>query len=188
MSAKKPIDLVEEHVSKNTRAQRAAGETLLTPKIPLMLKAPAKLKGEVARNTWKETVALYFGLDARIVSALDRGLLVDYCITCGQLAEIDALRANAMSNYLKAQKSLDTMLASKKKTDIDSKKLLQLINAVNWQMDSIIKLDNRVDRKRALLHTMRQALYLTPRSRAGVVPQDRVPEPPPSSLAKLLDG
>lgn len=35
--------------------------------------------------------------------------------------------------------------------------------------DAIVKLDARVDQKRKLLFSLRQSLYLTPRSRAGAV-------------------
>lgn len=176
MPAKKPVSLNKRHDTKAVRMKRIASEAALTPKFPLMLRAPAKLIGAVARTKWKETVALYFSLDARIVSVLDRGLLEDYCATCGQLAEIDNLRAKALANYFQSQKKLDKIKA--RLEEIDPKKVLQLINAVNWQMDLIIKLDGRTDRKRALLHTMRQSLYLTPRSRAGMIPDDKLPEKP----------
>jgi hypothetical protein len=190
MPAKKPQSLNKRHSTKTERQQRADHEAALTPKSSLKIEPPAQLSGTVARDTWTETMALYFALDARIVSVLDRGLLVDYCTTTDQLAEIDDLRAKAMSNYIKSQKSLDKVLEGKKKNPdtINPKELLQLINAVNWQMDEIIKLDSRADRKRALLHTMRQSLYLTPRSRAMMVPPDKAPEPPQSAMAKILDG
>jgi hypothetical protein len=188
MPAKKPVSLNKRHDTKAVRKKREAGEAALTPKFPLMLRAPAKLTGAVARTTWKETVALYLGLDARIVSVLDRGLLMDFCVISGQLAEIDDLRAKARRNYFKAQIRLDRIRESKKHPVLDPKQLQLLINAVNWQMDLILKLDSRADRKRALLHTMRQSLYLTPRSRAMMVPERKTPEPLKSDMEKLLDG
>jgi hypothetical protein len=40
----------------------------------------------------------------------------------------------------------------------------------------VVKVDGRVDRKRALLLQLRQSLYLTPRSRAGVMPKSKSEE------------
>jgi hypothetical protein len=50
----------------------------------------------------------------------------------------------------------------------------------------IVKLDARVDRKRALLHQWRQSLYLTPRARAGVPAQVKEEEEAPDELELLL--
>lgn len=184
MPARKPQDLITRSETKATKRRRAANETSLTPKNPLTVVPPPQLTGDVARDTWQETVTLYFALDARIVSILDRGLLLDYCTTTQQLAEIDELRRQAMQNYIKANGALDK--AHEKETD--AKGMAKLIAAVNWSLDEIIKLDGRADRKRALLHTMRQSLYLTPRSRAGVAPPEKPPEKPRSRMAEIIDG
>jgi hypothetical protein len=44
-------------------------------------------------------------------------------------------------------------------------------------IDVIVKLDARSERKRAHMQRLRESLYLTPRSRAGVAPEKKVEEP-----------
>lgn len=127
---------------------------------------------------------MYLTLDARIVSLLDVGLLIDYCIATQQLSEIDDLRGVAMNNQNNAQSNLEKLDPAK----TDPKTLAQLTQAVNWAFDLILKLDARVDNKRKMLHTMRQSLYLTPRSRAGAQPTEREPEKPKSKMAQIIDG
>lgn len=186
MPAKKPAALITRSDTKANRRKRVDGETAITPKQPLDERPPAQLTGAIARAIWQETVSMYFALDARIVSLLDRGLLMDYCVACEQLAQIDELRATSMTNYTQMQSSLDKVLETKK--EIDPKLLTRMVNAVNRSLDEIIKLDARADRKRALLHTFRQSLMLTPRSRGGVTPDEKQAEKPKSELDKLIDG
>ena len=121
------------------------------------------------------------------MSILDRGLLIDFCIACEQLAQIDGLRTIAMQNYNKAQQSLEKILNSRKQ-EINAKLFMQLNNSVNWSMDQIIKLDARADAKRKMLLSMRQSLYLTPRARAGAAPSEKPVEKPKSAMAQLIDG
>ncbi|MGA2504214.1 MAG: hypothetical protein ABSG01_09010 [Anaerolineales bacterium] len=187
MPARKSKDLIVRHEIKADRTQRAEHEAALTPRKPLTVKAPAELTGAISQAVWKETVSLYFTLDARIVSILDKGLLIDYCIASEQLAQIDGLRSTAMDNYNKDQITLNKIYNSKKQ-DIDVKALLLLINSVNGAMDEIIKLDARVDAKRKMILAMRQSLYLTPRARAGAIPNEKPAEKPKSATDLLIDG
>jgi hypothetical protein len=186
MSAKKPVGLLSYHQSKDECQQRLAGEADLRPKDPLQINPPARLTGHpAASGLWRQTIKMYQGLSTEIVSLLDQGILVDYCIMNEQLSEMDQLRITACKNYASAQKMLDRLV---KKNELDPKLLIKQLNAVNWALDEIVKLDARVDRKRALLYALRMALYLTPRSRAGVVPPEKAPEKPKSAMEKLLDG
>lgn len=184
MPAAKPKDLTKRHNTKTDRRKRADGEAAITPVIPLTVTPPSQLSGEVAIRTWTETIAIYLRLPAAIVSILDLGLLTDYCIANQQLSEIDALRTDAMTTYDRASKALETVPSS-----TDAKTLTALINAVNFAFDELLKLDARCDQKRKMLHTMRQSLYLTPRSRAGYVPPERDPEKKKrSDMSMIIDG
>jgi hypothetical protein len=186
MPAKKPASLVVKHDVKAARKKRAAGEAALQPRVNLQLKAPGRLKGYRGAGTlWRRMIEMYRGLDAAIVSRLDQDMLVSYCILDVQEAEMDKLRAAAFKNYTKAQATLDRRAA---KEEIDPKVLIKWQDSVNWALGTIVKLDARVDRKRALLHVLRQSLYLTPRSRAGVTPPEKAPEKPKGDMEKLLDG
>ena len=48
-------------------------------------------------------------------------------------------------------------------------------------------MDARLDGKRKLIFSLAQSLYLTPRSRAGVAPEEKDGEEPQSDMDKLLD-
>ena len=186
MPAKKPASLNKRHDLKAVRKKRTDGEAALQPKNPLLLKPPARLKEyRGAGALWRRMIEMYRGLDAAIVSRMDQDMLVSYCILDVQEAEMDNLSAAAVKNYIKAQEILDRIA---KKDDVDPKLLIKWQDSVNWCLGNIVKLDARVDRKRALLHVLRQSLYLTPRSRAGVAPAEKAPEKPKGDMEKLLDG
>jgi hypothetical protein len=186
MPAKKPAGLITRAETKADRKQRADGEAALKPRDPLRMKPPARLTGHVVASAlWRRMISMYSGLAAEIVTRLDEDMLVSYCILEEQLAEMDRLRTTAQKNYERAQKTLDLWAA---KEDVDIKELIKWQNSVNWGLDSVTKLDARVDRKRALLHVLRQSLYLTPRSRAGVAPPEKPPEEPKSEMEKILEA
>jgi hypothetical protein len=157
MPAAKPADLIERHETAAETAQRAQAEASMRPRSGLQKTPPAALKDKaVAQREWRRAMNLYGQLEAEIVTALDYSILLQYCILCDQLAEMDALRQGLM--------------------DEDEK-----------DIDAIVKLDARLDRKRALLHSMQQSLYLTPRARAGTAPKKKEKEPEKDPLELLLD-
>jgi hypothetical protein len=186
MPAKKPADLIVKHDTKTDQHRREYRQELLTPKQELTNIPPRELTGEIAQALWMETINSYISLDARIVTAFDCGLLIDYCNTCQQLVEIDYLRSTAMSNYNKDESALARVLYSK--GNMDLQELLKLINAVNKSLDEVIKLDARADNKRKVIHIFRQSLMLTPRSRGGISPDEKPQEKPQSEMAKIIDG
>ena len=186
MPAKKPVDLIVRDETKSMRRHRRSQSERMTPKKALSAKPPRELTGPVERATWAATVQLYMELDARIVSALDQGLLMDYCTACQQRQEIDDMRTAALSNYLKSEAILQKVELGKQ--EVEAKVLLKLINAVARDGDRMLKLDARADQKRKLIHLLRQGLMLTPRSRGGVNPNEKMPEIPPSELERIIDG
>jgi hypothetical protein len=185
MPTKKPTGLLARHDLKTDRRKRADGEAALQPREPLRLKPPARLTGHpVASTLWRRMIAMYNGLGAEIVTRLDQDMLVDYCLLDEQSGEMDRLRAAAMKNYERAQRTLDR---TAEKGEFDLKLLIKWQDSVNCSLGEVVKLDARVDRKRALLHDLRQSLYLTPRSRAGVAPPEKPPKEPKSEMAKIID-
>jgi hypothetical protein len=48
-------------------------------------------------------------------------------------------------------------------------------------------MDARLDGKRKLVFTLAQAMYLTPRSRAGVAPKQKEEEQPKNEMEELLN-
>jgi phage terminase small subunit len=190
MPARKPRSLNTKHDTNADKAARDAAESALVPKRKLPESEPAALKGHaVAAREWRRLIALYNSLEADIVSRLDMGMLLDYCMLLEQLDELDELRKDAIKDRKIGQDALE---AYQKQIDndpdakFDLKTFTKAQEAVNWAFDKIVKIDGRVDRKRALLFQLRQSLYLTPRSRAGVAPQEKPPEEPEDDMTKLL--
>ena len=173
MPARKPAGLVTRADTKENRKKRADAESALEPKTKLTIVIPAALKGHAAASAnWRRMVNLYGELEAKIVSALDLDLLTDYCILEEQLGELDKLRKNAYVDWGKAQAAVNRI-----KPGVDNlEDWIRAQGRVNDLFGLIIKLDGRSDRKRALLLQLRQSLYLTPRSRAGVAPQEKPEE------------
>jgi phage terminase small subunit len=63
---------------------------------------------------------------------------------------------------------------------------LRAISFIARDVDTVIKIDARSERKRAHMQKLRESLYLTPRSRAGVAPEKKVEEPE-DALDELLN-
>jgi hypothetical protein len=96
------------------------------------------------------------------------------------------MRTTAMSNYLKSEGMLQRVELSQE--PVVPKLMLKLIAAVDRSSARVLLIDSRADMKRKMIHTLRQSLMLTPRSRGGVNPNDKLPELPPSALEKIIDA
>jgi phage terminase small subunit len=179
----------------------------MTPERGLPQSAPARLKGHaVASETWRRLMRVYGEVDAEIVTRLDQDLLIDYCMLMEQLSELDLMRKTTYRMWLeigaKHEKALakiaeaemavaQAMAAAENGVEMPEKGMGSLAEVEAWEdravalaskavdaFEAVVKLDGRVDRKRDLLHKLRQSLYLTPRARAGVAPgQKEEPEP-----------
>jgi len=165
----------------------------MTPRRRLPESEPAALKKHpVAAREWRRLISMYNELDAEIVSRLDMGMLLDYCMLLEQTEELDELRKASVDGWRSAQQILGAF--QERQNDdpdaesIDIKTWIKAQEAVNWAYDKVIKIDGRVDRKRALLLQLRQSLYLTPRSRAGVAPAEKPKEEPEDDMTKLLNS
>ena len=161
MPKAKPNGLINSARTKDDIAARVAAEESMRPAGDVFAALPPNLKGHAyATAMWLRLAELYRSMTADVVCTLDRDLLVDYCLVTEQVVELDAVRAAVLKGM-------------KKKGSILS-------------IQELTKVDARVDRKRSLLLQLRQSLYLTPRARAGVVPEGKPKEPPPDPLEELL--
>lgn len=134
-------------------------ESSMRPKGRVTVNPPAALKGMAeAQREWRRAMRIYNQIEAEIVTKLDTPLLIQYCTLYQQLAEMDAICQ---------------ALIRAKSEELD--------------IDAIVKMDARLDRKRALIFQMQQSLYLTPRSRAAKAPKPKEQEQPKDDLEKLLD-
>jgi phage terminase small subunit len=192
MPARKPIGLITRNDTNDDRGARISAESALAPRRMVQKSEPEALKNHpAAAAEWRRLIRLYNSLDAVIISRLDTGMLLDYCMLLEQLSELDDLRSAAMKEWRSCQDIMDAYhkrVIDKPDVEVDLKIFTKAAEAVNWAFDKIVKIDGRVDRKRSLLLTLRQSLYLTPRSRAGVAPQEKPPEEPEDDMTKLLNS
>ncbi len=183
MPARKPAGLRNRAETKAAKAERIANEAALEPKRELSIQAPAKLKDHsVAQAAWRRLMRTYDELDATVVTRLDMDLLIDYCLLMEQVGELDELRKSAMDTWRALQHAWPEIVAS-----MDARKLLEASALLQATYSDMIKLDGRVDRKRAFLLQLRQSLYLTPRARAAAVPAKKEKPEEPDELEQLLD-
>jgi hypothetical protein len=185
MPARKPAGLQTGHDTLAEKAQRADVEQMLTPKTELTAALPPVLrKGhEVAAQTWKRVVSLFLELDRKIVTAFDYDLLIKYCLLEEEARELALMRKQLRSDWETQSKAAKKISL----TDDNLKSWVQMWTVINALFARFQGLDARLDGKRKLLHAIAQSLYLTPRSRAGVPPEGKPPEPLPDEMDQILD-
>lgn len=178
MPARKPASLIVRHDTAADRAERNAQESAMDPGGALPMNAPARLQGHpVAGAAWRRLMRLYGELEAQVVTRLDADLLVDYCMLIEQIAELDKMRRSTYAMWERVSGNMDSA---------NLEVALQAAALAEDLLESLVKIDARADRKRALATQMRQSLYLTPRARAGVAPKQKEKEEAPDELEMLL--
>lgn len=183
MPAAKPAALVNRHETKAEKMARESGENAMRPGRDLPHEAPAALKGHaVAAKVWRAMVRDFTSVEGEIVTRLDQALMVDYCILMEQTAELDKMRRSARQLWEQLQKTYNALEEQGLVAEA-----LTVSEKITNALDLVIKLDGRVDRKRDLLHKLRQSLYLTPRARAGAAPKAKGPDEPVDELEKMLN-
>ena len=178
MPARKPQSLITKHETAAEQAQRARGESQFRSRRQLSNEPPARLKGhKVAAAAWRRIMHLYNEIQGEIVTRLDIDHLVDYCLLLDQLSRIDRMSDVAYQTWEQLAGEHERLIEAGK-PDEAVRISIQVVGA----FDAVTKLDARADRKRDLLLKWRQSLYLTSRSRAGVVPVQKEPVEPPVFL------
>ena len=187
MRPPKPSSLVTRDETKAARAARTSAEATMTPRTALTRKPPAVLTGrKVASATWKRLVGLYAELDGTIVTAFDHDLLAKYCLLQEELVELADMRTTIKKEWQAKLKEAAVMKRSKLTTET-VKDYLHLCDIANALFARFQGMDARMDGKRKLGLAYEQSLYITPRSRAGVAPPEKEPEPPKSEMDDLLN-
>jgi phage terminase small subunit len=182
-NVRKPAGLIARAETKADKQARADKETKLRPRHKLAMQAPARIKDiPTAAAMWRKMIRLYSEMQAEIVTSLDYGLLEDYCLTIDEMDELRNMRTVAYKLWLELGQAHEAMLEQK----MQDEAAFVAINVVG-AFDAVIKLDARMDRKKDLLHKLRQSLYLTPRARAGIAPEKKTEAPPPDDMERMLD-
>lgn len=184
MPAKKPNSLNKRHSTKKELAARKDAEGAMVPLTVLTSRPPARLRGHAdAIQTWKWAIGLYNETKDSIITAFDAPLLVKYCLAQEELIELEKLRGEIKKQWDKSSKFLN-------KINVRADMLKDYYNALNQSNALLARyqgFDARIDGKRKMLLAMEQSLYLTPRSRAGVAPAEKDPEPEKSDMEDALD-
>ena len=215
MPARKPQGLKTRHDTKAEKAERIAQEESMAPVRELPLQAPARLKDHsFAAEVWRRLMRGWSEIEAQVVTRLDMDLLIDYCLLMEQVGELDLMRSTTYQMWLDLglahgqakKKAKESMAAVKESINAGVNPPEtgpgSMNEAARWEeqaiemacksldaFEAVVKLDGRVDRKRALLLQWRQSLYLTPRARAGAAPDRKEkPEEVVDPLEALLNN
>lgn len=134
-------------------------------------------------------------LKADRVDSQDRDLMIAYCLTLEEEQDLLTMRTAALADW-KARREdvtmhrrhmVDYKPASDAATWAElTDQLVQLVNKVQPAYKTVLDIDARLDRKRSSLLGYQQQMYLTPRSRAGVIPERAEEEDPLDAMEKLL--
>ena len=133
-------------------------------------------------------------LKAERVDSQDRDLLIAYCLTLEEEQDLLVMRSAALSDWKDRRE--DVLMHRRHMVDykdsegdtweVLAKQLVQIVNKVQAAYKTVLDIDARLDRKRSSLLGYQQQMYLTPRSRAGVVPERAEEEDPLDEMEKLL--
>ena len=185
MPARKPASLHTRHDARADRTARELSESAIVPTTQLTTSPPESLKQHKhATATWRRLIELYAETKGEIITAFDQDVLVKYCLAEEELIELFALRAEIKKLWETHSKWLSKL---KPKGD-QIKDYLSALQQANALVQRFQGMDARLDGKRKLIFSLAQSLYLTPRSRAGVAPEEKEPEQPQDDMDKLLDG
>ena len=194
MPAKKPADLVVRHETLEEKKQRISAEIANKTGRNLPSSAPKELKGHTfARESWRRLMREFESLKAERVDSQDRDLLIAYCLTLEEEQDLLVMRSAALADWKDRRE--DVLMHRKHMADYDregetwdvlAKQLLQIVNKVQLAYKTVLDIDARLDRKRSSLREYQQQMYLTPRSRAGVVPERAEEEDQLDEMEKLL--
>jgi phage terminase small subunit len=189
MPAKKDSSLNKRHDSKEDRAARAAAEESLKPTTKLTTTPPGALNGHAqAKEVWKRTIGLYLETKGEIITAFDQDLLVKYCLAEEELKQLAAIREAVLGIWNVHVKVLESFKSVKKIKSEDLNYYYKALKEANASLQRFQGMDARLDGKRKMSLAMEQSLYLTPRSRAGVAPEEKDPDEPQSEMDNLIDG
>ena len=182
MPARKPQGLKARHDTEAEKAARIAAEESMTPKRELP-ENPAQLKGhKIAASAYRRLRRIYESLEARIVNAMDFDTMIDLCMGIEELAELSEMRDKS-----REMEELFHQAYELARTDGTVKDIIAMAKVISAEKDRMLKIDARLDQKKKLLHTLRQSLYLTPRSRAATNPNKKEKEAPVDPFENLLD-
>lgn len=200
MPAAKDMSLNRGHFTKNQIENREKMKASVTPSVSL--KVPEIIKSNVCyMKLWKETLKLYKG--TQLLNALDGDMLARYCIEKHNLMELykerDAYRKTGYSlayavkkpadktkdepaaeeaiSWVEARYKFGAGISPENIEDQEKEAENDIRITPEAYLDTLLRLETRIEAKTKLLNQMALALYMTPRARAGAVPRKPDKEP-----------
>ena len=176
MPAPKDPIMLHGHWTKDQIEEKQKSKASVTPRIKL--KVPRRIRDSVNLYTiWKRTLKLYDGTE--LLNALDTDLLARYCEETYALEEMIKLRGNRRNVSALLDQSVDKLQEiisdGSVKDEIGEENFGEILKIVeegmtSWGLETTLKLETRIEAKTKMLNQMALALYMTPRARAGAVP------------------
>lgn len=144
MAAPKPSDLIVRNETEEEKNRRISRENANKTNVRLPKSAPKELKGHpFAQAAWRRLMRDFGELKAERVDSQDFDMMVSYCLALEEEDDLVKMRAEALQKLKDGEDDAT--------------------------VKSVLDIDARLDRKRSLLSQYQQQMYMTPRSRAGVV-------------------
>lgn len=117
-------------------------------------------------------------MEADLVSSLDFDLLLDYCMMTEYANDLDRLYSVSIKTLAKLERKAKSGKASAE----------SVAGSIGYISESIVGINARAERQRMALQKLREALYLSPKARAGFIPAKKPAPPTPSEMAGILEG
>lgn len=177
MPAAKDLQLLKGHWTKDQKDEKEKAKASVTPSIKM--KVPKKIKDNLEYyKEWKKVLKHYNGTE--LLNALDTDILTRYCIEKCSLENMYKLRDKKRNVTALLDKSIEQLSEIIEDRSIKNQigkenfgKILEIISIgmAKFGVDTMLKIETRIEAKTKMLNQMALELYMAPRARAGVIPQ-----------------
>ncbi|WP_407310951.1 hypothetical protein [Desulfosporosinus sp. SB140] len=193
MPAAIEADFSKKHLTKAEKEKKEKEKASVTPSVKL--KVPDKIKNNVQfYNEWKNVLKFYKG--TQLLNALDADMLARYCIEKCSMEGMYELRDRQRNVTALLDESIDKLSEIVKdrsiKDEIGQANFSRILDIIaigmdRFGVDTMLKIETRIEAKTKMLNQMALALYMTPRARAGAVPNQPDKEAKDDPNADMFD-
>ncbi len=193
MPAPIEAEFQKKHLTNEEKTTKKNAKASVTPSIKL--KVPRSIRDDVnLYRIWKRTIKLYDGTE--LLNALDTNLLARYCEETLARDQLLDLRKQKQNITALLDRSIDKLREIVEDNSIKDaigednfSSILHIIAAgmEKFGVDTMLKIETRIESKTKLLNQMELSLYMTPRARAGAVPQKPDKEAKDDPNAEMFD-
>lgn len=183
----------KKHLTSKERSDKKQAKASVTPSIKL--KVPRQIRDNVnLYRIWKQTLKLYDGTE--LLNALDTNLLARYCEETYARNRLLHLREQKQNMTVLLDRSIDKLREIVQdnaiKDEIGEANFSSILGIISigmekFNVDTVLKVETRIEAKTKMLNQMELSLYMNPRSRAGAVPQKPDKEASDDPNAEMFD-